>query len=66
MRRETSSIPMPSGEPWVYPSEQMFFNAMKRKKYDPHAKDMKSIIPIHNAVNEEAWKRVQEWENVCN
>lgn len=47
---------------WIYPSEQMFFNAMKRKNYDPQAEDMKSIIPIHNAVNERAWKEIKEWE----
>ncbi|KAI9815027.1 MAG: Cytochrome c1 heme lyase [Pycnora praestabilis] len=47
---------------WIYPSEQMFFNAMRRKNYDPKAEDMKSIIPIHNAVNERAWKEIKEWE----
>lgn len=47
---------------WIYPSEQMFFNAMRRKNYDPQAEDMRSIIPIHNAVNERAWKEIKEWE----
>lgn len=47
---------------WVYPSEEMFFNAMKRKKFDPRAEDMRSIVPIHNAVNERAWKEIKEWE----
>ena len=47
---------------WIYPSEQMFFDAMKRKNYDPQAQDMKSIVPIHNAVNERAWKEIKEWE----
>ena len=48
---------------WVYPSEQMFFAAMKRKNYDPRAEDMRSIIPIHNAVNERAWGKIKEWES---
>lgn len=47
---------------WVYPSEQMFFDAMKRKSYDPQAEDMRSIVPIHNAVNERAWAEIKNWE----
>lgn len=47
---------------WIYPSEQMFFNAMRRKNYDPKAEDMRSIVPIHNAVNERAWKEIKGWE----
>lgn len=41
----------------------MFFNAMKRKKYDPKTRDMKAIIPIHNAVNERAWMEIKRWES---
>lgn len=47
---------------WIYPSEEMFFNAMKRKNYDPKEEDMRSIVPIHNAVNEQAWKEIKKWE----
>ncbi|KAL9097287.1 MAG: hypothetical protein Q9165_000714 [Trypethelium subeluteriae] len=47
---------------WIYPSEQMFFAAMKRKNYDPQAEDMRSIVPIHNAVNERAWGEIKTWE----
>ncbi|KAI9827004.1 MAG: Cytochrome c1 heme lyase [Phylliscum demangeonii] len=47
---------------WIYPSEQMFFNAMRRKAFDPKAEDMTVIVPIHNAVNERAWKQIREWE----
>lgn len=47
---------------WIYPSEEMFFNAMKRKNYDPDAADMRTIVPIHNAVNEQAWKEIKAWE----
>ncbi|GME33478.1 Cytochrome c heme lyase [Neofusicoccum parvum] len=47
---------------WVYPSEEMFFNAMKRKKFDPRVEDMRSIVPIHNAVNERAWREIKAWE----
>ena len=47
---------------WIYPSEQMFFNAMKRKNHSPDEADMRTIVPIHNAVNEQAWKEIKEWE----
>ncbi|KAI9849567.1 MAG: Cytochrome c1 heme lyase [Thelocarpon superellum] len=47
---------------WIYPSEQMFFNAMKRKNYDPKTEDMRAIVPIHNAVNERAWMEIKQWE----
>jgi cytochrome c heme-lyase len=47
---------------WIYPSERMFFEAMKRKGHDPTAADMQTVVPIHNAVNERAWKEIREWE----
>ncbi|KAG9256570.1 cytochrome C1 heme lyase [Emericellopsis atlantica] len=47
---------------WVYPSEKMFFDAMKRKGYDARSKDMKTVVPIHNAVNERAWAQILKWE----
>lgn len=47
---------------WIYPSEKMFFEAMKRKGYSSDVKDMKTIVPIHNAVNERAWKEIKDWE----
>lgn len=40
----------------------MFFDAMKRKGHDTRAKDMRTVVPIHNAVNERAWKEIREWE----
>ncbi|CAG8706280.1 3438_t:CDS:1, partial [Cetraspora pellucida] len=51
-------------ENWIYPSEQMFFNAMKRKDWNPQEEDMRVIVPIHNAVNEKAWKEILEWEKL--
>lgn len=47
---------------WVYPSEKMFFDAMKRKGYDARTTDMKTVVPIHNAVNERAWAQILKWE----
>ncbi|KAJ4365061.1 Cytochrome c1 heme lyase [Neocucurbitaria cava] len=47
---------------WIYPSERMFFDAMRRKAYSPQESDMKTIVPIHNAVNERAWHEIKQWE----
>ncbi|KAK3689106.1 cytochrome c/c1 heme-lyase, partial [Podospora appendiculata] len=48
---------------WVYPSERQFFDAMKRKGHtNSTASDMKTVVPIHNAVNERAWAEILRWE----
>jgi len=70
--RQVSTIPkaiVQEGDSpyWVYPSQQMFWNAMLRKGWrwkneDVSAKDMDDIIKIHNANNEEAWREVLKWE----
>jgi hypothetical protein len=49
---------------WEYPSPQMFFNAMKRKGWEPKEEDMGVIVAIHNAVNERSWRQVFEWEKL--
>ncbi|CAI4211642.1 unnamed protein product [Parascedosporium putredinis] len=40
----------------------MFFDAMRRKGLGAEVEDMKTVVPIHNAVNERAWKEIIEWE----
>lgn len=67
--RQISSIPKATGdgEFWVYPSQQMFWNAMLRKGWrwkneDIMPKDMDDIIKIHNTNNEQAWQEVLKWE----
>ncbi|KAK5697148.1 Cytochrome c1 heme lyase [Elasticomyces elasticus] len=47
---------------WIYPSQEQFFKAMRKKGHEAEAKDMETIIPIHNAVNEKAWAEILEWE----
>lgn len=47
---------------WVYPSEKMFFEAMRRKGMGARERDMKTVVPIHNAVNERAWGEILGWE----
>ena len=60
--RMDSTIPGPSEGNWQYPSQQMFFNAMRRKGYDPNEEDMRSVVAIHNTVNEKAWDQILQWE----
>lgn len=47
---------------WVYPSEQQYFNAMKKKGYNPTEKEIPVILHIHNVVNEQGWDKIREWE----
>ncbi|EFJ46794.1 hypothetical protein VOLCADRAFT_75232 [Volvox carteri f. nagariensis] len=54
----------PGHDYWVYPSEQMFYNAMKRKGWDPQTEDMRNVVAIHNSVNERAWREVMAWERL--
>jgi cytochrome c heme-lyase len=52
---------------WVYPSEQQFFNAMKRKgwKLPPDTElTIPHVVQIHNAVNERGWREILQWENL--
>lgn len=67
--RIQSTIPKAGteSEKWVYPSEQMFWNAMLRKGWrweedEIKQQDMSHIIHIHNANNEKAWREVLKWE----
>jgi cytochrome c heme-lyase len=67
--RQKSTIPKAgTSDTWVYPSPQMFWNAMLRKGWRWREEDsmnpdtMQHIIRIHNSNNEEAWKEVLKWE----
>ncbi|XP_050703017.1 holocytochrome c-type synthase-like [Eriocheir sinensis] len=69
--RQVSSIPKADaeGENWVYPSPQMFWNAMLRKGWrwkddELSQRDMDHIIRIHNINNELAWQEVLRWESL--
>lgn len=63
--RVVSGIPKGStGENWVYPSEQMFFNSLHRKGKGEGVEEesMEAVIAIHNNMNENAWREVLRWE----
>ncbi|KAJ8010444.1 hypothetical protein DPEC_G00075140 [Dallia pectoralis] len=68
LNREESTIPRAGTDKnWVYPSEQMFWNAMLRKGWrwkeeDLGQQDMSNIIKIHNTNNEQAWQEILKWE----
>jgi cytochrome c heme-lyase len=46
------------GATWVYPSPQRFYNAMKKKGWNPQEHDMDNIVQIHNHINERCWLQV--------
>lgn len=73
-----SSIPKAGGdgEYWVYPSPQRWYNAVKKKEQNPvwgfdpsqHMECTEDAVPtavyIHNALNEQAWKEILEYEEL--
>jgi len=64
--RVTSSIPKggTQSDTWQYPSEQMFFNALRRKGKgdDVDEEVVGTIVKIHNSMNERTWGQVLAWE----
>ena len=66
--RVQSSIPRGQGAEegsWVYPSEQMFYNALVRKGKGDGVDEsaMGAVVAIHNNMNERAWDDVLRWES---
>lgn len=49
---------------WIYPSQEMFYNAMKRKGAEPRPEDMELVVNIHNIVNEQCWTQILKWERM--
>ncbi|OAF68326.1 hypothetical protein A3Q56_03929, partial [Intoshia linei] len=66
-KRQISTIMKNDKSRWIYPSEQMFWNAMRRKGWKwskdfIKSQDMTSIVNIHNINNEKAWNDILKWE----
>ncbi|SJK86282.1 cytochrome c heme-lyase [Babesia microti strain RI] len=57
-----SNIPSRDGR-WKYPSQKQFYNATTRNGNKVNRKLIPHIVQIHNQVNEEAWRRVLEYED---
>ena len=58
--RVPSTIPKGGTEgTWLFPSPQMFFNALRRKGKgdDVNEEDAVSIVAVHNNMNERTWKQ---------
>ena len=64
--RIISSIPKGNTDSnWMYPSQQMFYNALQKKGYSRvHQDDVKILVPIHNIVNEKCWIEILKWEQL--
>ncbi|KAL4437476.1 hypothetical protein ABPG77_003457 [Micractinium sp. CCAP 211/92] len=65
--RQVSNIPKGGTEStWLYPSPQMFFNALRRKGKgdDVSEEDMESVVFNHNTMNEITWQQVARWESL--
>lgn len=65
--RVMSTIPKSGNDgeaTWLYPSPQMFFNALKRKgkASDVTESDVPTVVAVHNRMNEQTWKDVLQWE----
>lgn len=66
--RVSSNIPKAGTDSstWLYPSPQMFWNAIVRKNKVDGAReqDMDIVVAIHNNMNEVTWRQVLAWEEL--
>ena len=67
-QRINSHIPKggTTGDTWLYPSPQMFWNALVRKNKAEGASEeyMDTVVAIHNNMNEKTWQQVLAWEDL--
>lgn len=66
-QRMQSTIPKGGTDStWLYPSPQMFYNALKRKGKgdDVTETHMDAVVWAHNSMNERTWKHVMVWEKL--
>ncbi len=59
-----SASPPNTADTWTFPSQQRFYNAMKKKGWNPREEDMRYVVSIHNTINEQTWRRVMEYEKL--
>eukprot|EP00878_Enallax_costatus_P005158 GHUV01005421.1.p1 GENE.GHUV01005421.1~~GHUV01005421.1.p1 ORF type:complete len:292 (+),score=56.01 GHUV01005421.1:385-1260(+) len=67
VERVQSNIPKGGTDTtWLYPSPQMFYNALKRKGKgdDVSEEHMDAVVRAHNAMNEMTWRHVMDWEQL--
>lgn len=51
---------------WLYPSPQIFYNALvrKNKAQNVDEDDMDIVVAIHNEMNERTWRKLLQWEDM--
>ncbi|SCP05966.1 cytochrome c1 heme lyase, putative [Plasmodium ovale] len=59
--KEKSTIPSNSGS-WYYPSQNQFYRTTRKKGYSFSKEELDMALKIHNAVNEETWKKIMKKE----
>jgi len=53
-----------SSQRWVYPSQQQYYNALRKKGWNTSPQDVPMVLAIHNIVNERGWTEVLKWEEL--
>ncbi|ORM39410.1 Cytochrome c-type heme lyase [Babesia sp. Xinjiang] len=61
--RTQSNIPGKQAR-WMYPSERQFYRSTLAKGHKVEAKVIPTVVQIHNAINEKAWERIIEYEDL--
>ncbi len=57
------SSTLTSTDRWVYPSQQQYYNAIKKKGWKGVPEDsIPFVLHVHNNVNERSWQGVLDWE----
>jgi cytochrome c heme-lyase len=70
LQRQSSSIPKnetnaeEEEKTWTYPSERMFYNALRRKGYEPSTDEIAPMLAVHNFLNEAVWEEIKKWESL--
>ena len=72
--RVKSTIPKAGGDTWLFPSPQMFYNAMRRKgktvdEGESHSleeleEEVGTVVAVHNNMNEKTWRQILAWETL--
>ncbi|CDR94327.1 cytochrome c/c1 heme lyase, putative [Babesia bigemina] len=61
--RTQSNIPGKNSN-WIYPSERQFYRSTLAKGHRVDATVIPTVVQIHNAINEKAWERIMEYEDM--
>ena len=75
-KRVKSTIPKAGGDTWLFPSPQMFYNAMRRKgktvtedaggdaSIEELETEVSTVVAVHNNMNEKTWRQILRWESL--